>query len=160
MKCSLGISNFLEAISSLSHSVVFIYFFALITEEGFLLSPCYSLELCIQMVISFLFSLPFVSLLYLSLCKASSDNLLLCCISFSWEWLIPASCTMSWTSVHSSSGTLSDLIPWIYFSLLLYNHKWFDFSHTWMVWWFPTLFNLWKFGLYNSFFFTFRRLFS
>ena len=30
MKCSLGISNFLEEISSLSHSVVFLYFFALI----------------------------------------------------------------------------------------------------------------------------------
>ena len=27
MKCSLGISNFLEKISSLSHSVVFLYFF-------------------------------------------------------------------------------------------------------------------------------------
>ena len=33
MKCSLGICNFLEEISSLSHSVVFCYFFALITEE-------------------------------------------------------------------------------------------------------------------------------
>ena len=38
MKCSLGISNFLEEISSLSHSVVFLYFFALIAEEGFLIS--------------------------------------------------------------------------------------------------------------------------
>ena len=47
---------FLEEISSLSHSVVFLYFFALITEEGFLISPCISLELCIQMGISFLFS--------------------------------------------------------------------------------------------------------
>ena len=46
MKCSLGISNFLEEISSLSHSVVFLYFFALIAEEGFLISPDYSLELC------------------------------------------------------------------------------------------------------------------
>ena len=35
------------------------YFFALITEEGFLVSPCYSLELCIQMGISFLFSFAF-----------------------------------------------------------------------------------------------------
>ena len=56
MQCSLGIFNFLEEISSLSHSVVFLYFFALIIEEGFLISPCYSLELHIQMVISFLFS--------------------------------------------------------------------------------------------------------
>jgi len=49
MKCSLGISNFLEEISILSHSIVFLYFFALITGGGFLISPCYSLELCIQM---------------------------------------------------------------------------------------------------------------
>ena len=41
----------------LSRSVVFLYFFALITEEGFLISSCYSLELCIQMLISFLFSM-------------------------------------------------------------------------------------------------------
>ena len=55
MKYSLGISNFLEEISSLSHSVVFLCFFALIAEEGFLMSPCYSLNLCIQMGISLLF---------------------------------------------------------------------------------------------------------
>ena len=59
MKCSPGISNFPEEISSLSHSVVFLYFFALIAEEGFLNSPCYSLELCIQMLVSFLFSFAF-----------------------------------------------------------------------------------------------------
>ena len=59
MKCSLGISDFLEEISSLSHSIVSVYFFALITEEGFLISPCYSLEHCIQMAISFLFSFAF-----------------------------------------------------------------------------------------------------
>ena len=35
MKCSLGISNFLEEISSLSHCIVFLYLFALITKEGF-----------------------------------------------------------------------------------------------------------------------------
>ena len=29
-----------------SHSIVFLYVFALIAEEGFLISPCYSLELC------------------------------------------------------------------------------------------------------------------
>ena len=43
MECSLDICNFLEEISSLSHSVVFLYFFALIAEEGFLISPCYSM---------------------------------------------------------------------------------------------------------------------
>ena len=38
MKCSLGISNFLEEISSLSHSIVFLYFFALFTRKPFLTS--------------------------------------------------------------------------------------------------------------------------
>ena len=56
MKSLLGISNFLEEISRLLHSAVFVYFFALIIEEGFLISPCYYLELCIQMLLSFLFS--------------------------------------------------------------------------------------------------------
>ena len=82
MKFSLGISNFVEEISSLSHSIVFLYFFALNTEEGFLISPCYSLKLCIQMGIIFAFKwvylsfspLPFVSLLFSAICKASSDN--------------------------------------------------------------------------------------
>ena len=41
MKCSLGISNFLEEVSSLSHPIVFLYFSALIPEEGFLV--CLSL---------------------------------------------------------------------------------------------------------------------
>jgi len=59
MTYSLGISNFLEEISSLSHSVVFLCFLALIPEEGSLISPCYSLELCIQMGIFFLFSFAF-----------------------------------------------------------------------------------------------------
>ena len=44
MKCTLGISNFLEEVSSLSPSIVFLYFFALSTEEGFLISPYNSLE--------------------------------------------------------------------------------------------------------------------
>ena len=79
MKYSLGISNFLEEISSLSQSIVFLYFFALITEEGFLISPCYSLELCIQMgliCIQYLSFSPllFASLLFTAACKASSDS--------------------------------------------------------------------------------------
>ena len=32
-----------------------------------------------------------------------------------------------------------DLIPWIYFSLPLYNFKGFDLDHTWMVKWFLLL---------------------
>ena len=74
MKCSFVISNFLEEISSLSHSIVFLHFFALITEVGFLISPCYSLELFIQMGIFEFSALPFTSVLYSAICKASSDN--------------------------------------------------------------------------------------
>ena len=108
MKCSLCISNFLEVISSFSHSIIFLYFFALITEEGFLISPCYSLELCIQMSIFSFSPLPFMSLVFIAICKASSGNHFAFLHLFSLGMiLIPASCTMSQTSVHSSSGTLS-----------------------------------------------------
>ena len=77
MKWSPNISNFLEEISSLFHSVIFLYFFVLVTEESFLLSPCYSLEHCIQ--ICFFFFFPFVlclSLLFFFqlISKASSDS--------------------------------------------------------------------------------------
>ena len=68
--------------------------------------------------------LPFVSLLFTAICKASSDShFAFLCFFFLGMVLITASCIMSWTSIHSSSGTLSDLIPWIYLSLPLYNHK-------------------------------------
>ena len=44
MKCSLDIFSFLEEISRLSHSIVFLYFFALFIEEG-LISLCYQIPL-------------------------------------------------------------------------------------------------------------------
>ena len=105
----LGICNFLEEISSLFHSTVFLYFFALITEETFLISPCSSLEFYIQMGISFLFSFALAFLLFLAICKASSDNHFITFLLFFFLGmvLIPVYCTMWWTSVHSSSDTLS-----------------------------------------------------
>ena len=126
MKCSLGISDFLEEISSLSYSIVFLYFFALITEEGFLISPCYSLELCVQMGISFPFSLSFCfSQLFL---RPPKTTILPFCISFSWGWswsLSPVQCHEP-LSLVLQALCLPDLIPWIYFSLPLYNHKGFN----------------------------------
>ena len=81
--------------------------FALITEERFLISPCSSLELCIQMVISFLFSFAFASLLFSAICKASSDkHFAFLHFFFLGMVLITASCIVSQTSGHSSSGTL------------------------------------------------------
>ena len=145
MKCSFGISDFLEEIPSLSHSVVFLYFFALIAEEGFLISSCYSLELCIQIYIfPFLlcFSLLFFSQLFV---RPLPTAILLFCISFPWGWswsLSPVQCHEPHSIVHQALY-ISDLGPSIYFSLPLYNHKGFDLGHTWMVsWFFPTFFNL------------------
>ena len=127
---SLGISNYLEEITSLSHSVVFLYFFALIIEESFFISPCYSLELCIQMGISFLVSFALASAFFSAICKASSENHFpFLHFFFLGMVLITASCIMLWTSIHRSS----DLIPWIYLSLPLYNCKGFDLGHTCMV---------------------------
>src|SRR5574341_622690 len=108
IKCSLGISNFLEEISSLSHSVVFLCFFALIAEKGFLISSCYSLELCIQMLVSFVFSFALCFFLFTAICKASPHSHCAFLQFFSMGMvLIPVSCTTSRTSFHSSSGTLS-----------------------------------------------------
>ena len=62
----------------------------------------------------------FASLLFSAACKAFSDNRFDFLPVFLGMVLITTSCTVLWTSVHSSSGTLSDLIPWIYLSLPLY----------------------------------------
>ena len=43
-------------------------------KKSFLTSSCYFLGFCIQMVVSFLLSLPFASLHFSAICKASSDN--------------------------------------------------------------------------------------
>ena len=87
MKCSLGISNFLEEISSLSHSIVFLYFLALIAEEGFLISLLAILWNSAFKWVYFSFPpLIFASLLFTVICKASQTAILLFCISFSWGW--------------------------------------------------------------------------
>ena len=65
MKCSLGISNFLEEMSSPSHSLVFLYFFASITEKGCLISPCYIWNSSFRWVSLSLSHLSLVSLLFL-----------------------------------------------------------------------------------------------
>ena len=54
------------------------YFFALITKEGFLISPCYSLELCVQMVIFFFFSFAFHFSSFTAIFKALGKSLIPC----------------------------------------------------------------------------------
>ena len=120
MKCSLGISNFPDEISSLSYPIVFLYFFALITEEVFLISPCYSLEFCKWVYILFS-SLLFASLLFTAICNAFSDSHFAFLHFFSWEWswsLSPVQCHEP-PSIVLQALCLRDLIPWIYVSLPL-----------------------------------------
>ena len=82
--------------------------------------------------------LPFASLLFSAICKASSDNHFAFLHFFLGTVFIITSYTMFWTSVHSSSCLcLSDIIPWICFSLPLYNCKGYDLGHTWMSSGFP-----------------------
>ena len=69
MKCSLVISNFLEEISSLSHSVVFLYFFALITEEGFLSLLAILWNSAFKWIYLSFSPLPFASLLFMAVGK-------------------------------------------------------------------------------------------
>ena len=108
--------------SRLSHSIVFLYFFALITEEVFLSLLAILWNSALKGVYLFLSLLPFTSLLFSVICKASSDNhFAFFHFFFLGMVLITASCTMSRISIHSSSGTLLDLILWIYLSLPLYN---------------------------------------
>ena len=56
MKCSFDISNFLEEISSLSHSVVFLYFFALFIQK----KPFYLSLLFFGILHSVGYSFPFL----------------------------------------------------------------------------------------------------
>ena len=108
MKCSIAISNFLEGLSSLSPSVVFFYFFALFTEEGLLIFPCYSPELYILLGNLSPSPLLFASFPASAICKASSDNHCAFLHFFFFGMiLVTAFCTLLQTSIHSSSGTLS-----------------------------------------------------
>jgi len=117
------------------------------TRGGFMLRKAFLSPLAIlwnsafKWVFLSFFPLPFASLLSPAICKASSENhFAFLHLFFLGMVLITASYTMWRTSVHSSSGTLSDLIPSIYLSLPLHNCKGFNLCHTWMVQWFSLLY--------------------
>ena len=74
VKCSLDISNLLEELSSLSHSIVFLYFFALTTVEGFLSLLAILWNSAFKWVYLSFSPLPLASILFSVICKASSDN--------------------------------------------------------------------------------------
>ena len=78
MEYSLVITNFLEEISGLSHSIVFLYF--CIDRRGRLsyLSLLFFGALYSDEYIFHFSPLPITSLLFLAICKASSDNQFAC----------------------------------------------------------------------------------
>jgi len=103
LKCSLDISNFLE-ISSLSHSIVFLLSLHFSFKKSFLSLLAILWNSALSWIYLFLSPLPFTSLLS----SASSDNHLAFFHYFVFRMvLVTTFCTMLWTSVHSSSGTLS-----------------------------------------------------
>ena len=71
MKCSLGISNFLEEISRLSHSIVFLYFFVLMLRKYFLYLLAIFWNSAFKWVHLSFSPFPFASLLFTDICKAS-----------------------------------------------------------------------------------------
>ena len=108
MKCCLGVCDFLEEISCLSRSVVFLYFLALIAEEGFVISLAIIWNSAFKWVYLSFSPFLFASLLFTAICKASSDNhFAFLHFFFLGMVLITASYAMSHASVHHSSSTLS-----------------------------------------------------
>ena len=105
---SLGISNLIEAIFSLSHFIIFLYFFALINEEGLLSLLVILWNSAYKWVCLSFSPLFFTSLLFTAICKASSEShFAFLHFFFLWMFLLPGSCIVSPASIHSSSGTLS-----------------------------------------------------
>ena len=108
IKCSLGISNSLEEITSLPHSIVFLSCTDHWGRLSYLSLLFFGTPHWNGHIYHSFSPLLFSSLLFTAICKASSDShfafLLFC---FLVMVLIPVSCTMTWTSIHSSSGTLS-----------------------------------------------------
>ena len=95
MKSSL-VSSFLEGNSNLSHSIVFFYFFALITEEAFLSLLAILWNSAFRWVYLSFSPLLFTSLVFTAICKASSDSHFAFLHFFFLRMvLIPVSCTMS-----------------------------------------------------------------
>ena len=87
--------------------------------------------------------LPCLSLLFFPqlFVRPPQPTILPFCISFSWgwSWSLPSVQHHKPLSIALQALCLLDLIPWIYLSLPLYNHKGFNLGHTWMVLWFCLL---------------------
>ena len=108
---------FFEEISSLSHSIVFHYFFALITEEVFLIFSLLFFETLHSDPSIFPFHLCLSLLFYLQLfVRPTQTTILPFCISFSWgwSWSLPPGQSHKPLYIVLQVLCLSDLIPWMY----------------------------------------------
>ena len=85
MRCSVGISNFLAGISSLSHSSISLH---CSLRKAFLSLLAIFWNFAFRWVYCSFTALLFASLLFSAICKASSDRQPFClfCTSFSWGW--------------------------------------------------------------------------
>ena len=101
MKYSLDISGFLEEISNLSHSIVFLCIVHLRLSLSLLAILWNSAFSWVYLSLS---PLPLASLLFSAICKESSDkHFAFLNFFFLGMVLVTTSCTMLGTSVHSSS---------------------------------------------------------
>ena len=108
MKCSFGISDFLEVIPSLFHSALSSISLQWSLKKAFLSLLAILWNSAFRCLYLSFSPLLFTSLLLTAICKASLDSHFAFLHFFSMGMvLIPVSCTMSRTSFHSSSGTLS-----------------------------------------------------
>ena len=92
---------------SLFHSAVFLYFLHWSLRKTFLSLLAILSNSAFKWVCLSFSPLFIASLLFTAICKASSDNHFAFLHFFSLRMVLtPVSCAMSWTSAHSSSGTL------------------------------------------------------
>ena len=137
MKCSLIFQIFLEEISSLSPSVVFLSFFAWFIEEGLLVSLLFfgTLHL-VGCTFPFAVAFHFTSQLFV---KPPQTTTLPSFISFPLGWfcLLPPVQYYELLSIVLQALSLQDLILWIYSSPPLCFYRGFDLSCTWLTYGFP-----------------------
>ena len=106
MKCSLGISNFLEEIFPILLFTSISVHWSL--RKAFLSLLAILWNSAFKWLYLSISPLPLASSLFTAIYKASPDNhYAFLHLFFLGMVSIPVSCTMSWTSVHSASDTLS-----------------------------------------------------
>ena len=147
MKCSLGISNFLEEMFPI---LLFCSISLLWLRKAFLPLLAILWNSVFRWVYLSFFLLPVASLLFSAICKASTDNHFAFLHFFSWGWFWFWYNVTGLLPIVLQAVCLSDLISWTYLSLLQYNHKGFDLYLNGLVV-FHTFFNLsLNFGIRSS----------